>query len=128
VAGIIGAILVTWVTFVPCFMLVFLGAPHIESLRGNKRLSAALTGVTASVVGVIANLAVFFFLHTVFSRVRSRSFGPIEMVVPEWSSFSPRALLVAVLAAVLVFKLKMSTLKVLGICAFVGAAMYLAVN
>jgi chromate transporter len=65
-AATIGAAITTWVTFVPCFLWIFLGAPHIEQLRGNERLSAALSAVTAAVVGVILNLAVWFGLHALF--------------------------------------------------------------
>ncbi len=67
VAAVLAALLTTWVTFVPCFVFIFLGAPYVERLRDNKSLSAALTGITAAVVGVIANLAVFFAVHTLFS-------------------------------------------------------------
>ena len=66
VAAVLASLLVTWVTFVPCFLFVLLGAPYVERLRNNRHLTAALTGVTAAVVGVIANLAVFFALHTLF--------------------------------------------------------------
>jgi len=65
-AGTLGALITTWVTFVPCFLWIFLGAPHIEQLRGNTRLTAALSAVTAAVVGVILNLAVWFGLHALF--------------------------------------------------------------
>ncbi|WP_060180696.1 chromate transporter [Streptomyces sp. IMTB 1903] len=62
-AALLGALLTTWVTFVPCFPFIFLGAPYIERLRGNRRISAALTGITAAAVGVIANLALYFAEH-----------------------------------------------------------------
>src|SRR4051812_36168187 len=65
-AGVLGALLTTWVTFVPCFLFILLGAPYVERLRANQATSAALTGITAAVVGVIANLAVFFAAHTLF--------------------------------------------------------------
>ena len=64
VAATLGALLTTWVTFVPCFVFIFVGAPYVERLRGNRRLSAALTAITAAVVGVIANLSLYFALHT----------------------------------------------------------------
>ena len=66
----LGALITTWTTFVPCFLWIFLGAPHIEQLRGNLRLGCALTAVTASVVGVVLNLAVWFGLHVFFPRSR----------------------------------------------------------
>lgn len=67
-AGTLGALITTWTTFVPCFLFVFLGAPHIEQLRGNRTVTAALSAITAAVVGVILNLAVWFAMHTVFSQ------------------------------------------------------------
>src|ERR687893_630152 len=75
-AALVGALLTTWVTFVPCFLFIFLGAPYVERLRGNHTLSAALTGITAAVVGVIANLAVYFAVHTLFSDTRTITAGP----------------------------------------------------
>ncbi|UUU35843.1 chromate transporter [Streptomyces sp. CA-210063] len=76
VAALLGALLTTWVTFVPCFLFIFLGAPHIERLRGNRHVSAALSGITAAVVGVIANLALYFAEHTLFTTVDDHTFGP----------------------------------------------------
>ena len=70
VAAVLAALLTTWVTFVPCFLFILLGAPYVERLRGNRDLAAALAGITAAVVGVIASLAVFFALHTLFDETR----------------------------------------------------------
>ncbi len=125
VAGVTGATLVVWVTFVPCFLFVFLGAPHIEGLRGNIGLSAALTSITAAVVGVIANLSVFFAVHTLFDQTRSLSPGPTDMTLPIWSSIDVRAVAVAALAFGLVFRTKLGVLRVLGLCAAVGTALHL---
>ncbi len=122
VAGVTGANLVVWVTFVPCFLFVFLGAPHIEGLRGNASLSAALTSITAAVVGVIANLSVFFAAHTLFDRTRTVASGPLEMTLPMWSTIDSRAVAVAALAFGLVFGTKLGVLRVLGLCAAAGAA------
>jgi chromate transporter len=69
-AGTLGGLLTTWVTFVPCFLWIFLGAPFMETMRSNKALSAALSAITAAVVGVILNLAIWFALHVLFSEVR----------------------------------------------------------
>jgi chromate transporter len=126
IAGVLGATLVVWVTFVPCFLFVFLGAPHIERLRHNHRLAGALTGVTAAVVGVIANLSLFFSIHTLFSDTTVHRAGVGRVEMPVWSTVSPRAVFVTVLAFVLVFRFKLSVLKVLGICAVCGAALFLA--
>ena len=128
VAALLGSTLAVWVTFVPCFLFVFLGAPHIEGLRHNKKLSAALTGITAAVVGVIANLSIYFSIHTLFSRTHTYDTGPIHLAAPTWSTISPRAVSVTVLAFILVFRFKLPVLRVLGICAVVGAGLYLASN
>jgi chromate transporter len=117
VAAVLGALLTTWVTFVPCFLLVFLGAPYVERLRGNRALSAALAGVTAAVVGVIANLALYFALATLFGRVDD---GPLALLVPDPSSLRPVAVAIAALAGVMVFGLRWSVLRTLGVCALLG--------
>ena len=116
-AGVVASLLTTWVTFVPCFLFVLLGAPYVERLRGNRALSAALTGITASVVGVIANLGLYFAVHTLFRRVTD---GPLALQLPDLSSARPVSLAIAVVAAVLIFKLKWSVLRVLGVCAVLG--------
>lgn len=120
VAAVLASLLVTWVTFVPCFLFIFLGAPYVERLRSNVHLGAALTGVTAAVVGVIANLAVFFALHTLFDAARSHEWGPIDLSVPVLSSWDPVAFALTGVALALVFGLKWSTLRVLGACAVLG--------
>jgi chromate transporter len=125
-AGVIGATLVVWVTFVPCFLFVFLGAPHIEGLRHNIKLTAALGGITAAVVGVISNLSVFFSIHTLFAATRTLDWGPVHIAAPVWSSLSFRALFVTAVAFVLAFKYRMSVLRVLGNCAVIGAILFVA--
>ena len=120
IAATIGALLTTWVTFVPCFIFIFLGAPYVERLRGNQSLSAALNGITAAVVGVIANLAVFFALHTLFGETSRVRVGPAELAVPELSSVRWTAVVIAVVAAVLLFRLRWSVLRTLGVCAVLG--------
>jgi chromate transporter len=121
-ASVLASILVTWVTFVPCFLFVFLGAPYMERLRGNKNLTAALTGVTAAVVGVIANLAVYFAVNTLFTATTAWSWGPISIDVPMAGSVNPLALGIAAVAALLMFWLKRGVLTTLGICAGLGLA------
>lgn len=120
--GILASVLVTWVTFVPCFLFVFLGAPYMERLRGNTNLTAALTGVTAAVVGVIANLAVYFAVHTLFTATTPWSWGPISITLPTPGSISPLALSITTVAALLLFWLKRSVLTTLGVCAGLGVA------
>ena len=119
-AALLAALLTTWVTFVPCFVFVFVGAPYVERLRGNHALSAALTGITAAVVGVITNLAVFFALHTLFSDVEGLNWGPVELLVPDPTTFRPLALGIACAAAFLLFRLRWSVLRTLAACAALG--------
>jgi len=125
VAAVIGSTLVVWVTFVPCFLFVFLGAPHIEGLRKNRSVSAGLTAVTAAVVGVIANLSVYFALHTMFEKTHNYSRGIIQTTIPDWGTLNIRSGLLTIVAAVLVFKYKRSTVQVMGICAITGGVLYL---
>jgi chromate transporter len=123
VAGVLGSLLVVWVTFVPCFVFIFLGAPYVERLRGSRPLAAALTGVTAAVVGVIANLAFFFAVHTLFTETRVVDWGPVDLLVPVWSSYVWESFLIAAIAMVLAFRFRWSVLKVLGACAVLGLAL-----
>ncbi len=122
VAATIGAALTTWVTFVPAAALVLLGAPYVERLRHNRTLAAALAGVSAAVVGVIADLALFFALHTVFARTDRVTTGPLHLEVPRWSSWQPVAVAIAAVAAVLLFRVRWSVLRTLGVCALLGLA------
>jgi chromate transporter len=122
VAAILASLLVTWVTFVPCFLFIFLGAPYVERLRNNHHLTAALTGITAAVVGVIANLAVFFALHNLFERSRRITWGPVDLDLPVLSSWDPVAFAITAVALVLIFGRKWSTMRTLGACAALGLA------
>ena len=117
-AGTLGGLLATWVTFAPCFLWIFLGAPFIERLRGNKGLAGALGAITAAVVGVILNLSIWFALHTVFLKTTPvRSFG-LSFDMPVWSSLDLAALLLAVAAATAIFRFNVGMLTVLaGSCA-----------
>jgi chromate transporter len=126
VAAVVASLLVTWVTFVPSFLFVLLGAPYMERLRGNRSLSAALTGITAAVVGVIANLAVFFAVHTLFAETRAVDWWLLDLELPDVTTLRPVALGIALIAAVLIFRLKWSVLRTLGLCAVLGLAAGLA--
>ena len=123
VAATLGAILTTWVTFVPCFLWIFLGAPFIERLRGNRALSGALTGITAAVVGVILNLAIWFALHALFGRVvvHPLPFGSLD--VPVANTVNVAALLLTAGAAVAIFRFRIGILAALGGCAAIGIAL-----
>jgi len=122
VAAVLASLLTTWVTFVPCFVFVFVGAPYVERLRGNDGLSAALTGIMAAVVGVIANLAIFFAVHTLFREVNMVDWGPVHLQVPEPGTLKPLSLAIALFAGYLLFSRKWSVLRTLGICALIGLA------
>jgi chromate transporter len=122
-AGLLGAAMTTWVTFVPPILWIFAGAPFIEELRGNKRLAGALAAITAAVVGVILNLSVWFALHVLFGHVTERHFGLLR-----WYAFDPlaldlRAAALATVAAVLAFGLHRGLIEVIVTMAALGALM-----
>ena len=123
-AGIAGGLLTTWVTFAPCFAWIFLGAPYVEGLRTNKALSAALSAVTASVVGVVLNLALWFALHVVFAELRRVSSGPFGFDMPVLSSLNFEAAGLSALALYAVFRLRLGIALVLGGAAVAGVLLY----
>ena len=125
-AGTLGGLLATWVTFTPCFLWIFLGAPFIETLRGNKGLAGALTAITAAVVGVILNLSVWFALHTVFRETTKVSSFGLSFDMPVFSSVDVAALALAIAAATAVFRFKLGMLTVLGGSCAAGVALRLA--
>jgi len=120
VAATLGALLTTWVTFVPCFLFIFLGAPYVERLRGNRSLSSALTGITAAIVGVIANLGLYFAVHTLFDDTRRVTPGPLNVLLPELSTIRLDSVAIAAAAALMLFRLRWSVLRTLGACAALG--------
>jgi chromate transporter len=120
-AATMAALLTTWVTFVPCFLFILLGAPYVERLRGSRTLSAALTGITAAVVGVIGNLAAYFALHTLFDQTRQVTTGPLDLELPVWGTLQLAALAITGLGCYLVFVREWSVLRTLGACALVGS-------
>jgi chromate transporter len=112
VAGVVGALVAAWATFVPSFLWIFLGAPSVERLRGNARLSGALSGITAAVVGVIANLAVVFATSVLFGESRVRTPFGHEIAVPEWSSADLLAIAVAAVAFVAILRYRVNVVWV----------------
>ena len=125
-AGTLGGLLATWVTFTPCFLWIFLGAPFIERMRGNTGLAGALSAITAAVVGVILNLSIWFALHTVFRETAPvRSFG-LSFDAPVFTSIDWPALALAVAAALAIFRFNLGVLTVLGASCFAGLAFRLA--
>ncbi len=103
-------------TFVPCFLWIFLGAPYIERLRDNRSISAALSGITAAVVGVILNLAFWFGLRVVFAEVGSMDFGILSLPTPVFETLNLTALGLTVAAALAMFLLHQSVLRTLAYC------------
>ena len=125
-AGFLGAMITTWVTFVPCFLWIFLGAPYIEALRGNQSLSAALSAITAAVVGVVLNLAAWFGLHVVFTKVNEvRTFG-MTLHVPVWETVDVAALALAAAALVAMLRFKVGMIPTLFVSAALGVIYQLA--
>ncbi|MCJ2025543.1 chromate efflux transporter [Methylobacterium sp. J-067] len=125
-AGTLGGLLTTWVTFAPCFLWIFVGAPYVERLRGNRALVGALSAITAAVVGVILNLAVWFALHSVFTETRPFTVGPVGVDVPVPSSLNPWALTLAATAVLAVFRFKIGMVPTLSACAAAGVALNVA--
>ena len=128
VAAVLASLLVTWVTFVPCFLFVLLGAPYVERLRSNARLGKALSGISAAVVGVIASLALFFALHTLFGETTRWSPGPVDLEVPVWSTWQPEAFALTALGLFSVFVLRWSPLRTLALCGVAGAVLTLVTH
>lgn len=123
-AGLLGALVAIWMTFVPCFLFVFAGAPSVERLRGNAALAGALRGIGAAVVGVIAALALWFAMNALFASQQPAEWGPIRYDVPDWDTVRWGSLGIALLAAVLAFGFRWPTLRLLAVCC--GAALALA--
>ncbi|HXC51623.1 MAG TPA: chromate efflux transporter [Candidatus Limnocylindrales bacterium] len=126
VAGVLGAILTVWVTFTPCFLWIFLGAPYVETLRSNKALSGALATITAAVVGMIANLAVWFALHVMFREVHVIAGYGATIDVPVLASINVWSVVLFAGAAWAIFRAKKGMLGVLAVTALAGMLLYFA--
>ena len=123
VGAVVASLLVTWVTFVPSFLFILLGAPYIERLRRNRALAGALAGITAAVVGVIANLGVYFAVTTLFGTVDR---GPLALLVPDPATVRPIPLAIAAVAAIQIFVARWPMLRTLAVCGALGLAAGLA--
>lgn len=119
-AGILGSIITTWVTFVPSFLWIFTGAPYIEKLRKVPALHSAMKAITASVVGVILNLSIWFALHTLFQTVTEEHYSILRLYVPDWHTFDIGAAVIMLYAAIIVFRYKAGLFTVLGSCILLG--------
>jgi chromate transporter len=125
-AGTLGALVTTWVTFVPCFLWILLGAPWIEQLRGNRHLTAALSGITAAVVGVVLNLTLWFALQVTFAEVGSLRFAGMRLPLPAPASLDWTSLAITLGAGVLLLRLHLGVVPVLGAAAAAGLLLALA--
>jgi len=127
-AGTLGGLLTTWVTFTPCFLWIFFGAPFVEMLRANKALGAALGAITAAVVGVILNLAVWFGLHVLFATLRPVHFLGATVDVPVLASANLPSIVLAAAAAIAVFRFKFGMVPVLLASSLTGVLYFLVIG
>jgi len=121
-AGAIGAALTLWVTFAPCFLWIFALAPYVERLYANRTLGRVLTAITAAVVGVVLNLALWFLLHVLFREVAETRIGVLRLWQPDFATLDPVALALAATAAVALIRFKIGLLQTLGATALLGAS------
>ena len=126
--GIIGSAITLWMTFTPCFAFVFLGAPLIERLHSNQALAGALAAVTASVVGVIANLALWFAIQVLFRQTTPIRAATLSFEAPIWTTLDPYALLLATTAAIALLYLKLGVIRTLAICSAASLALHLTLG
>jgi chromate transporter len=118
--GIAGAVVTLWMTFAPCFLWIFAGAPYIEALGRMPRASGALAAITTAVVGVIFNLSLWFGLHVIFARVY-RPEGIFKPWLPDFPTIDPAALILGIIAAIALFAFHQGIVRTLGLCAVLGA-------
>jgi chromate transporter len=124
-SALLGSLVTTWVTYVPCFLWILLGAPYIEALRGRRALSTALAGITAAVVGVILNLAVWFSLHVLFGQVDELRWSGLRLLVPAWSTVEWPAVVLAAGAFLALFRFRLGMMKTLAASAAAGMLWHL---
>jgi chromate transporter len=124
--GLFAALIVLWVTFVPCFLWIMTAAPYVERLRSMPRLSGALAGITAAVVGVILNLTIWFALHVLFAKVGQADWGPLHPWLPEWRTLDIAALVLSLVAAMALLRLHAGIFATLALCAVLGLLWRLA--
>jgi len=125
--GLAGAAITLWMTFAPCFLWIFAGAPYIEHISRMPRLSGALAAITAAVVGVILNLSLWFGLHVLFARV-NRGEGPFKPWLPDWQTLDFAALAITIIAAFALLRLHLGIPKTLALCAALGLFWRLAIQ
>jgi chromate transporter len=123
-AGTLGGLIAMWATFVPSFLWIFLGGPYVEALIGNKALSAALSAITAAVVGVVLNLAIWFALHTLFARVDLIHAHGLTLNFPDLATLDLVALTIALFAVLALFRFKLGMIPVLAASCAIGLALH----
>jgi chromate transporter len=121
-AGFLASAIAVWVTFIPCFYWIFLGAPHVERLRRDKRLAGTLSAISSAVVGVILNLSLWFAAHTLFARVEAGRAGPLRYLDVDWGTWQPAAFGIMVLAGLWMLAFRRGMAETLAISAAVGIA------
>jgi chromate transporter len=126
-AGTLGGLIAMWMTFVPSFLWIFLGGPYIEALIGNKALHAALSAITAAVVGVVLNLAVWFALHTLFGRVDVTTAGPAMFNIPAPATLDWESFMIAAGAMIALFRFRLGMIPVLAASCLAGLVIYFVV-
>jgi chromate transporter len=124
-AGTLGAMLTTWATFVPCYLWVLVGGPYVEALRGNKSLNTAMSSITAAIVGVVLNLAVWFALHTAFGSLRDAYVLGGHLQIPVWNTIQLPSLFIAAFALVAIFRFKLGVIQTIGFSALIGIIYHL---
>jgi chromate transporter len=122
--GVAGAVVALWMTFVPCFLWIFAGAPFVERLAGQPRLSSALAGITAAVVGVIASLSLWFALHVLFATVTLWQGGPLRLTLPDLATVNWQAVGLALIAGYLILWRHWGLVTVLAIAAGLAGALH----
>jgi len=125
--GIAGAVVTLWMTFAPCFLWIFAGAPYIEAIGERARLSGALAAITAAVVGVILNLSVWFGLHVLFGKVERLDGLFFKPWVPEWGTLDAASLILSLVAVVALIRFHLGIPKTLALCAVLGLLWKLAI-
>lgn len=124
-AGIIGSLIINWVTYLPCFLWVFLGGPYVERLRGNQALGSAMSAITAAVVGVILNLAIWFAMKAMFGELHDLAWGPFRIHWPRDPHFSWATCLLFALSLVALFGFHRKIYEVLGVSVMLGATLWM---
>ena len=121
--AVAAAVVTLWVTFVPCFLWIFVGAPYIEWISTQPRLSTALQAITAAVVGVILNLSLWFAAHVFFAEIATKTLGPFTLLSPNVASLDWRAAILAILAGLALLWLRWGLMRTLGLAALLGIAL-----